>query len=68
MPTHINNTEKFRSLVKEYNVPLTAIAPLVHRSYQRVKDWHSGKYHTITTEALELLELKLRDMRSKGHL
>lgn len=68
MPAITSNTEKFQALVKEFNVPLTAIAPLVHRSYQRVKDWHSGKHHTITTEALELLELKLRDMRSKGQL
>lgn len=61
------NTEKFRALVKEFNLPLTEIAIVADRSYQRVKDWHSGKYHTIPSEALELLEYRLK-MRSKGQL
>lgn len=62
-----SNTERFRALVREYGLPLTEIAVISGRSYQRVRDWHSGKYHTIPAEALELLEHRLMQ-RSKGTL
>ena len=68
MPTVETNTEKFRELVKNYGLSLAAISLIADRSYQRVKDWHSGKYHTIPSETLSLLEYRLKELRDKRHL
>ncbi len=68
MPTVDNNTNKFRQLVKQYSLSLAAIASISGRSYQRVKDWHSGKYHQIPTDTLSLLEYRLKELRDKGQL
>jgi hypothetical protein len=59
------NTAKFRSLVKEYGLTLKQVATITRRSYQRAKDWHSGKYHTVPDSMLELIELKLKDLRDR---
>lgn len=59
------NTRKLRALVEEYCVELSLISRLTGRSYQRVKDWHSGKYHTVPDSMLELIELKLKDLRDR---
>lgn len=62
------HTAKFRYLVKGYGLSLKQVATITRRSYQRAKDWHSGKYHTIPEDVLELLEFKLKEMRDKGNL
>lgn len=53
------NTQRLKELMSQYKLSIADVAVLLGRSQQTVKEWRCQNAKNISTNNLQLLELKL---------